>query len=147
MTYWHTVDGRNPKVNHLGCALKPCGNNGISATNLNWWLVDFWSINPWVASSGEATGCSAAMHIEVGGSVDHFIPYGVLEVIPLMSCTSLRMNETIKQFKTYDYFSTSDEIGFEILVWIRPVFEGIIKSFEYFSSWSSNLPRHQKLFI
>lgn len=56
------------------------------------------------------------MHIEVGGSVDHFIPYGVLEVIPLMSCTSLRMNETIKQFKTYDYFSTSDEIGFEILV-------------------------------
>ena len=44
-------------------------------------------------------------------------PLGVLEGYTTCKVVhSLRMNETIKQYKSYDYFSTSDEIGFEIVV-------------------------------
>ena len=55
---------RNPQPNQLGC-IKPCVNNGISTTNLNWWTQDFWTINsmlvPWKIT--KTTGMSSSTKV------------------------------------------------------------------------------------
>lgn len=39
----HTVDGSQIPNNHLGCSPNLV-NNGRSTANLNWWMLDFWTI-------------------------------------------------------------------------------------------------------